>query len=64
MALFVGLDARGLTEVDADAAAKHVFAVEELADADSVFGRVEGDDDAAEGFEWAEVVEGSLLFKC
>ena len=45
-----GFDGGGFAKVDARAAGKNGFVVEELADEDGARGGVEGDDDAAEGF--------------
>lgn len=50
----------GPAKVDAGAAAHNGFAVEELADEDGGGGGVEGDDDAAEGFQGGEGVEGGV----
>jgi len=52
-----GLDRRRLAEVDAHPVAEDGFAVEDLPDPDGRVDVVEGDDDAAEGFEWGPRVQ-------
>lgn len=56
-----GVEVGVLAEVDADAAAEDGLAVEDLADGDGVVDAVEGDDDAAEGLERGEGVDGGVL---
>lgn len=53
-------DGGGPAKVDAGAAAHDGFAVEELPDEDGGGGGVEGDDDAAEGFQRGEGVERGM----
>lgn len=44
-------------EVDSCAVVEDGLAVQDLFDCDGIFDCVEGDDDAAEGFEWGEDVD-------
>lgn len=55
-----GFQRCGLAEVDAGAGGHDGAVVEELADSDGVVGGVEGDDDAAEGFQGREGVQGDM----
>ena len=59
--LIYRLDGGELAKVDAGARRHYRGVVEELADAYGVIDRVEGYDDAAEGFEWGEGMQGHLL---
>lgn len=56
-----GFQRRGLAEVDAGAGGHDGAVVEEPADGDGVVGGVEGDDDAAEGFQGREGVQGDVV---
>jgi hypothetical protein len=46
------IDGGFLAKIDAHALTHDVLAVKQLADADGGIGGMEGDNDAAEGFEW------------
>lgn len=61
MLIFLIVDLSLGAKVDADSVAQDGFAVEHLAQVDCIFDCVEADDDATEGFEWREGVDGGML---